>query len=639
MLADGQDFCEYTNVCLDPPSPFSPSTRVHFIMSTDDALTVSVATKLSPHVFALKRKWRNSIKSLRELAKALYLRVARINMPATHRGPLVEEFDLTYKDLSQPDAPFSQRLVPKLMDEARLTVGFIKPTRAVPARFGGEFKGAVVWVDSLYVSPTFWLQNGHLWGTPASLVHPLLGVSTANSSLRLGLPPLNNLLVLGHRMGGRAIQEHASPLAGPRKRYVSALFHSAMPYIVQGEEPLQGFKASKRNMAGAFDGLPDPVTGEIRSYRQLLLKKPFGGTRLIFSAGDLPPQPPTTGYFKEPVRLCAQRAVVLGHSPSFLGGALGDVLWTRLAARALRAPHLGAPARHHHRMGTAGAANSGKAAANTQSRSAASASGTGKRRRRRRRSKARSTASNSTAVLGGAQPWRVLVLDRKGSDASRRLLDPQGVLGVLHRYGCEPTFVSDDELTAMPFAAQAGLWARHRVAVAVHGAALYGASFMSRGSVLVELVPFGVYKPGYAKLAAQAGLVHLPVFSHVKGPDLRYEKHFGPGKTPAEIAASCDALGYVSLTRTSCFHLFRDGAVVVPLARFESAIVAALNLVGTARVYPRASVADALDGVAQSGEHREADSEDSDMQVLSRKQSFCKANCAFASMRTGNMYS
>jgi hypothetical protein len=89
-------------------------------------------------------------------------------------------------------------------------------------------------------------------------------------------------------------------------------------------------------------------------------------------------------------------------------------------------------------------------------------------------------------------------------------------------------------------------------------------------------------------------------------------------------------MGYAALTRTSCFHLFRDGAVVVPLPRLESALISALSILGHLRTLPDRSPADALDGVPQAGEDDPLEVGYNPGDAQMRKSAFCSASCSFS---------
>jgi len=55
----------------------------------------------------------------------------------------------------------------------------------------------VTWLDDAYIASN--VLNSHLWGFGASVAFPLFGAAHANLSLRLGLPPIRNLIITAPR--------------------------------------------------------------------------------------------------------------------------------------------------------------------------------------------------------------------------------------------------------------------------------------------------------------------------------------------------------------------------------------------------------------------------------------------------------
>jgi hypothetical protein len=179
------------------------------------------------------------------------------------------------------------------------------------------------------------------------------------------------------------------------------------------------------------------------------------------------------------------------------------------------------------------------------------------------------------------RPVRALVIDRDAVD--RPFANARGVLDVLRGYGVPTTYVRGSEYAALSFAQQARLFNGHTLLVAAHGAALSNAVFLPPRSAVIEVYPRGAWKPTYARIVTALGHVHLPVFSFAQGGP----RHANAPYVPTVDAAECHARSYPRVTRDNCFPWLRAMPVAVPLHAFEHAVVAALNVVGYARVEPR----------------------------------------------------
>ena len=289
MLPDGLDICVYTNVCMDPPQPRTAQQRLLFLapVGANPKQWRYNGDPATPFKRApATGKDRPTVKYLGGLSNARTARATAPNAPHS-----IEDFDLTYKDLSRLDVAFSGRLVPLLHDESRMSVSVMRPSTAVPSRFGGDFAGTVAWVDSLYVANAFWVHNGHLWGTSASIIHPLLSAYASNRTMRLELPPLENVMVLNTRLSSSSAR---STWSGRSKRFVSGLFHSLMMYMT-GQEPWQGAPEVRKKPKGRGGAYPNVVDGGGGARpRGGRAKRPPpaspGGTGTCFWTAPPPPQ-------------------------------------------------------------------------------------------------------------------------------------------------------------------------------------------------------------------------------------------------------------------------------------------------------------------------------------------------------------
>ena len=229
--------------------------------------------------------------------------------------------------------------------------------------------------------------------------------------------------------------------------------------------------------------------------------------------------------------VCADRAVLLGHKSTFVGGpAEANALRLLLAASpALRGLSFHFP----------------------------------------------SSAEDPTSKV------RVLVLDR--AKTNRPFANAAQLVEVVRGYGIAVTYMDGDGYEKLTFSEQARLFNRHQLVIAAHGAALSNMVFMPPRSVVIEVYPRGSWKPGYAKIAAALGHVHIPVFSFTGGG----RRHSAAPYVRIPNKDACALLSYPRLTRDICFPWVRALPVHVPLGHLEHALVAGLNIVSHTRVEPK----------------------------------------------------
>jgi hypothetical protein len=152
-------------------------------------------------------------------------------------------------------------------------VEHVVPEATVPSVLGGAFAGAVTWLPDAYIASN--VLNSHLWGFAQSVAFPLFGAAHANASLRLGLPPIRNLIVTAPR---DYAQEHVdlawregTPWAlSDAEAWVTGLLGEALEWV-----DALGSRAKEIAMADAgagggdatevLRGAPPFVGGEARS--------------------------------------------------------------------------------------------------------------------------------------------------------------------------------------------------------------------------------------------------------------------------------------------------------------------------------------------------------------------------------------
>lgn len=401
---------------------------------------------------------------------------------------------------------------------------------------GSEWDPAslTVWVDNLLVSSAVYAFRKQLWGTGASITFPLLSALVANASLHLGLPPPEFVLV-STEMRPAVISDSLEGRFGWNGGLLKALLTAAA-----GAPPVTGrqaFSAGRGGNGGGREGfLSHPGGGlgpivlsqadDIPSLAELRVPMPDRAQPQVGARKDVPPPPPVT--------VCARRATLLGHKPSFVGGAaeanaLRQILGGQLG---LRFPFPG----------------------------------------------------GGEDPKGG--PPRVLVVDRGRED--RPFANAADVVALVRGYASEVpgltvNYMDGPSYGRLSFEEQAALFNGHSVVIAAHGAALSNVVFMPPRSAVIEVYPRGVWKPVYAKIASALGHTHLPVFSFQGGG----KRHANAPAVKIEDKGSCAAMSYPRLTRDVCYAWVRALPVAVPLGALEQALVGALNLVSYSRVEHR----------------------------------------------------
>ncbi len=708
MQSDSSDLCVYENLCFDLPSDeTAPRTPALVFVRRENAQDSprkrgreqrerghgdsAAAANGVAHVWAAERaeraerRRRRSANPASGSAFSTALRNGNGGHGVSAQRRLEDGLERSAEGSAKLDWAFED-----VVEEARFggspgararafpfgtgfDVQHVAPEETVPAALGGDFAGAVTWVDDYYVVSN--ILNSHLWGVGASVAFPLFGAAHANLSLRLGLPPIRNLIITAPR---DYAQEHVdlawaegSPYArSDSEAWIMGMLGEALSWIDsfgtrseviaesgklapepgRGAVPFVGGEARSRNSEGelqlgkangaflraeaafgprlqaalahcesargafaleigsALLDAADPLSpvlaclarvvgaplspGEAAAgpppFRSLLMRNAREGARLIFTTKDVPDDPiaaaalalarrrlaalglatPHAGVrhlnrllLRRPHRVCARRAVVLGSKELLVGGNAEASFVRAFAAERLGAEYM-SPA---YRFPSA----------------------------------------------------KVLLVDRAldspshtSSERYGRYIDNRPELeGILRKYGLNYTLVLDRDLYKMPFVAQAGLFATHGVLVMVHGAGMVNAHFMSPRSAIVELNPYKMWCPIYARGLVAGGHHVFSLHSKLKGRNLDWlylERPDDAEKRAAVVAresARCEALGKIAASLDSdCWVLLKMASMQVPPAEFEHLLLQALEAVD-APMLPRGGSALALvDGAPSADE-------------------------------------
>jgi hypothetical protein len=203
----------------------------------------------------------------------------------------------------------------------------------------------------------------------------------------------------------------------------------------------------------------------------------------------------------------------------------------------------------------------------------------------------------SAAERRGAPPLRLLLWDAAG-----RVENAQQVVDVARKYAraggalAGVTHVTPAQAAAMSPATLAATFNAAHVLVALAGEGFVHALFLPPRSAIILVYPHQAWRPLHARVGTLAGHTVVPVFSRLRGSGLAY------GSTGTFTPDECEALSYAAVADSPCASAYRHPArVVVPLASFESALLDALALAGRRRPQHEGSALDLLEGAPQAG--------------------------------------
>ena len=393
-----------------------------------------------------------------------------------------------------------------------------------------DTKGAV-WVDNLYVVSATYAFKRHLWALGATTSFPLFSAIALNASAHLGLPPLDYLLVSTE-------MRPAVPAPDLPERFGwNGDLLRALLEVSSGHEGLTGWRAKadgvlRTSKAGwLVKTVPNPIVlsqqDDFPGYAPVpidMSDEEGGGASEKGDAAAAAAVKPA----RLPPAVCASRAVLLGHKPSFVGGPAEANAFRYMLQSPLRLSY----------------------------------------------------PFPSAAEVPGKKV-RLLLLDREPAD--RPFTNPSELKGVLDGYKVDYTYMSGEEYATMTFGEQARLFNAHAIVVAAHGAALSNLVFSPPRSVVIEVFPRGVWKPTYARLASNLGHTHIPLFTFIAGG----ERHPHAPYVPQVDTKTCSSRSYPRITRDNCYPWLRALPVYLPKEVFEHALLAALNLATYERVEPR----------------------------------------------------
>jgi hypothetical protein len=234
---------------------------------------------------------------------------------------------------------------------SRIGANVIQPNATISVAHGGAFQGHITWVENLYIA--YSQLQGHLWGFASEVAMPLLDMHWRNSSSamggygharagagaagmggsplgKLGLPPIDNLVVLGMFAHEKLDREHPF---NHNEYWASGFLDAILQYMNNGSYSAhlkrRGYHSYpylepylKLNDNATLKSASSPY---LIPYTAQIMRNTVPGTRLIFDHNDFVPLPLIPGArTKPPVpdadRLCARRAVLLGYKPNVVGG-------------------------------------------------------------------------------------------------------------------------------------------------------------------------------------------------------------------------------------------------------------------------------------------------------------------------------
>jgi hypothetical protein len=260
---------------------------------------------------------------------------------------------------------------------------------------------------------------------------------------------------------------------------------------------------------------------------------------------------------EKPARVCARRAVWLGHKPMLTGGA-AEANALRLALQSHIFPRHGSVKYVYPSV---------------------------------------AERKPPPGADRGAPALRLLVWD------AARVANLDDVVAVARKYAgaaggglAHVTTLTAEEADALPPGRLVGLFASAHILVSPGGEGFVHALLLPPRSAVILVHGYQAWGgPLQQRIATLAGHHVLPVFSRLKGPGVSY------GSTGTLTPDECEALPYVGVASSPCAGAYRRAKVVVPLASFEAALLDAMALAGPARVPHAGSPLDYLEGAPHAG--------------------------------------
>lgn len=590
MQSDSSDLCEYENVCFDIPSDESPANDATIYLLQSDTIDPESIGSNRPTepaaAFASAAAWAAQQRANRHARRQETVWPGRSVKSVVDNG-MKDWLTWDFIDVIESNPGHRPRVVPF---GSRYQVKMIQPAEGIPRVLGGTFDGLVTWVDHLYMTQS--ILHAHLWGFSQSVAFPLFGAGHANTSLRLDLPPIDNLWIAPDRYSFTGHVEVAwnegNPYqrAGPGK-WVMGMLRNELEFLAGGAKPFSGSEIDGAAIPAASAGSTTTRTGEYphdvivqrlikeastacanpssvldlssplsdaigswrvdvtteygRSiaclvrffegrgpfngtlaggssasasdsadsdtsglhrapFRSLLMQNTIPGTRMLFSAKDVPEHPITAAFkaiatqvyqkahpgrsaaatlaavsqlpsfnslhqymLRRPHRVCARRAVLAGNKDLLIGGN-AEATYLREFA--------------HVHIGTAPPINRAY----------------------------------------DFPPAKVLLVDRgrdtKTSTAhyGRWFENSDEMIAVIKKYNVEYTVLTDADIYKMSFEDQARTFASHGLLIVAHGAGESTSAFMPPRSAVIEVHPYGMWCPVFIRMHTAAGNHIFPIY-------------------------------------------------------------------------------------------------------------------------------